>query len=444
MALAPGAAGGAFLRGLRRGGGVSPDPDGAIAPKRCATPNERQSRFALDLDRNPTPEIERSFPSFREIPHFVRRVEASLCASVAMDVFCRCAGCPGCSGVTNPLGGLCDKDPQRYTVKRKTANGVGVGTGFRKYCKPCLRVQEQLRNAAKKEGEIRGLGSLYGNSHSQINHGTAFGHDHVPGNRPRIVIFGDSITEQSFCEGGFGAAFADRYKRHADVVLRGYSGYNSRDAVALLPHIFPVNDLTPPVLVTVCFGANDSVTENSTMATVQGVPLEEYKGNLVKILTHLSNLEPPPAVLVMSPPPVDSNEWKKTCDDNNYHTDALPDRNLNRTGQYAHAAINVARTFADNTGEYLSVYGLNLFDKLQGVEMWKSFLSDGLHLSKEGYKFVSELMLQSVEEKFDLEADDNPSDFPSFLDVDWKTPGRTIDQFVEKKMNAQRGDEFDI
>jgi hypothetical protein len=35
------------------------------------------------------------------------------------------------------------------------------------------------------------------------------------------VLFGDSITEQSFGEGGFGAALQNVYKRDADVILRG-------------------------------------------------------------------------------------------------------------------------------------------------------------------------------------------------------------------------------
>jgi lysophospholipase L1-like esterase len=31
--------------------------------------------------------------------------------------------------------------------------------------------------------------------------------------RPRLVLFGDSITEQSFESGGWGAALADRFAR---------------------------------------------------------------------------------------------------------------------------------------------------------------------------------------------------------------------------------------
>ena len=192
---------------------------------------------------------------------------ASVERRVEMDVFCRCAGCHGCSGVRNPLGGTCDKAPQRYKIKGKS--GKPDREGFRAYCKPCLRKQEQARAARSSATE---LGFVPAGSPSA----RASGHDHVPGNRPRIVLFGDSITEQSFGEGGFGAALANRYRRHADVLLRGYSGYNSRDAVALLKHVFPLDDPTPPVLVTVCFGANDAVKETSSMADVQGCPLPEY------------------------------------------------------------------------------------------------------------------------------------------------------------------------
>lgn len=37
--------------------------------------------------------------------------------------------------------------------------------------------------------------------------------------RPRIVLFGDSITEQSFRSGGWGAALADTYTRKVDPTL---------------------------------------------------------------------------------------------------------------------------------------------------------------------------------------------------------------------------------
>jgi isoamyl acetate esterase len=50
----------------------------------------------------------------------------------------------------------------------------------------------------------------------------------------------------------------------ADVVLRGYSGYNTRWALHLLDKVFPDNDLPPPKLVVVFFGANDAALPDHT------------------------------------------------------------------------------------------------------------------------------------------------------------------------------------
>jgi hypothetical protein len=57
--------------------------------------------------------------------------------------------------------------------------------------------------------------------------------------RPHFVLFGDSITQHSFANEGWGAALADLYSRKADVFLRGYSGYNTRWALLLLDKVFP-------------------------------------------------------------------------------------------------------------------------------------------------------------------------------------------------------------
>lgn len=44
----------------------------------------------------------------------------------------------------------------------------------------------------------------------------------------------------------------------ADVVLRGYSGYNLKWAAHMLQAIFPLDAPSPPDLATVFFGANDA------------------------------------------------------------------------------------------------------------------------------------------------------------------------------------------
>ena len=70
-----------------------------------------------------------------------------------------------------------------------------------------------------------------------------------------------------------------------DVVLRGYSGYNTRWALKVLDRVFPVAEsggsdgAVPPLAVTVFFGANDACLPDR-YAAFQHVPLDEYKQNL--------------------------------------------------------------------------------------------------------------------------------------------------------------------
>jgi lysophospholipase L1-like esterase len=54
--------------------------------------------------------------------------------------------------------------------------------------------------------------------------------------------------------------------RKADVLNRGFSGYNTEWLAAMLPSVFPPMPSPPgfaPVLVTIWFGANDAVLESS-------------------------------------------------------------------------------------------------------------------------------------------------------------------------------------
>jgi hypothetical protein len=56
--------------------------------------------------------------------------------------------------------------------------------------------------------------------------------------RSTFILLGDSLTQQAFTRGGWGQLIGDLYVRRADVLNRGYSGYNTRWALQLLPFIF--------------------------------------------------------------------------------------------------------------------------------------------------------------------------------------------------------------
>lgn len=77
------------------------------------------------------------------------------------------------------------------------------------------------------------------------------------------------------------------------MVLRGYSGYNTRWALKVIERVFPVEmdvgDGCVPLAVTVFFGANDASLPDRSSA-FQHVPINEYKQNLHNIIFYLKVL----------------------------------------------------------------------------------------------------------------------------------------------------------
>lgn len=79
--------------------------------------------------------------------------------------------------------------------------------------------------------------------------------------RPVVLLFGDSLTERCFePDGGWGAALAHHFGRKADVLSRGFAGYNSRWAsLALGPVLQQLREQGSTVLLaTLWLGANDA------------------------------------------------------------------------------------------------------------------------------------------------------------------------------------------
>jgi hypothetical protein len=56
--------------------------------------------------------------------------------------------------------------------------------------------------------------------------------------RPTFVLFGDSITERSFAlTSGWALPIASAYATSVDIVNRGFSGYNTRWANAVVKQL---------------------------------------------------------------------------------------------------------------------------------------------------------------------------------------------------------------
>eukprot|EP01018_Ginkgo_biloba_P001151 Gb_05171 [translate_table: standard] len=242
--------------------------------------------------------------------------------------------------------------------------------------------------------------------------------------RPRFVLFGDSITQQSFSPGGWGAALADHYCRKADVVLRGYSGYNTRWALFLLSKIFPLQSSEAPLVVTVFFGANDAALRERSSGR-QHVPLEEYKQNLQHIVAHLKKISDSTLIVLITPPPIDENARLRSPFGE--ILSGLPERTSDNAATYAQACIAVA----NQSG----VPVIDLCSRMQETPRWQeAYLSDGLHLTPAGNTVVFEELLKILSAK-GLSIENMPNDFPEYSEINAKEPQKA---FQGIKLNTTR------
>ncbi|MFH0954441.1 MAG: SGNH/GDSL hydrolase family protein [Verrucomicrobiota bacterium] len=182
----------------------------------------------------------------------------------------------------------------------------------------------------------------------------------------KLICFGDTITEMGFVieVRGFVAQLADRYTRRADVLLRGFTGYTTREGRKILPSAVLSQK---PDFVIMFFGMNDSALPGQ----IQHVPVQEFKENLQDMASRIAT-EGAWLVLV-TPPPVDERRIRS--------------RTMAHTAQYAQACVDVASE--------MNVPVVDLFHKLQEEKNWTTAcLQDGLHLSAHGMnRFYDELAL---------------------------------------------------
>ncbi|KAL6142276.1 hypothetical protein ACLB2K_060559 [Fragaria x ananassa] len=193
--------------------------------------------------------------------------------------------------------------------------------------------------------------------------------------RPQFVLFGSSIVQYSFSNGGWGAILADLYSRKADILVRGYAGWNSRRAVQVLEQVFPkvltdqdsgsgtsYHDTTiQPSLVIVYFGGNDSMRPNP-LGLGPHVPLPEYIENMRKIATHLQSLSEKTRIIFLSAPPVNEEQMREQLRE-------------------------------------MDIKAVDLCTSIQKRKDWETTcFTDGIHFSSEGSKIVAEEILKVLKE----------------------------------------------
>lgn len=221
--------------------------------------------------------------------------------------------------------------------------------------------------------------------------------------RPTIVLFGDSLTQFGWGvdgEVGWASLLASAYSRRADVLNRGYSGYNTRHALDILPRVFgdeqqqqkqqeiPItrkDDNSSMLFCTVFLGANDS----ALVGERQHVPLDEFQRNLDQIVTSIANRSRGVCpIILMTPPPVDEPRWMAQWGN------TKPDRLNDVSRNYGTACKQVAANH-----HFCTV--VDVFEVLGGNgNDYHRHLSDGLHLSGSGNTLLYDALLKHIQNNY--------------------------------------------
>lgn len=228
--------------------------------------------------------------------------------------------------------------------------------------------------------------------------------------RPQIVVFGDSLTEWgNIVAEGWTTSLSAYYNRKADVILRGYAGYNTRLARLILDKIFPLPSSNPPLLVTVFFGANDAADPKAGHGMAH-VPLQEYTENLHEIVAHIKKLSDSTKIILIAPPPICEEKLVKSAVTLYADTSGVPTRRNEVTKLYAQECVKV--------GQETNVPVIDLWTIFQETPDWKeTYLSDGLHFTAEGNsKVFKELVTVLDGPDFDprLKVEQMSWDFPQW------------------------------
>lgn len=225
----------------------------------------------------------------------------------------------------------------------------------------------------------------------------------------KFLLFGDSITEFAFNsraqEGesdqfALGAALCNDYTRKLDIVQRGFSGYNSRWGLKILPRV--LENEQNIVLSTIFFGSNDAC-----LGGHQRVPMEEYASNTRKMISMLreKNIKP----ILVGPGLIDQERFEAPRKEE-------VERGYIRTNESFEAYSNKLQQIA--TEDKIPFVDLNTAFRREGGENWRDLFRDGLHFSGKGYEIFYNELLKSIRIHYpELAPECIPTRLPGWRDV---------------------------
>ncbi|KAH9857693.1 SGNH hydrolase [Lenzites betulinus] len=252
-----------------------------------------------------------------------------------------------------------------------------------------------------------------------------------------IVLLGDSLTEMGAAPEGYATKLGEVYIRKLDVVNRGFSGYNTDWIIPVFEQIWPkqqeAQQHPKTRLLVVWLGANDAARAHSK----HHVPLERYEANLAELVRRVRSPEsafysPDTRLVFINPPPVQPERWVPALAEYMQVPEAPPDRDLEQSRLYAEAMNRV--------GEREGVPVVDAWGKIWAAAGGTAggltpFLSDGLHLTGEGYKIVFDALIATIAEKYpELHYERLPLTFPLWNEIfDGMEQQRSLSEITKKR-----------
>lgn len=225
---------------------------------------------------------------------------------------------------------------------------------------------------------------------------------------PTVLLFGDSLTMLSDrvstpSAPGWGSLLREAYGARATVAISGFSGYNSKWALHLLPRC--MRALRTVRVVILFWGANDA-TEKSC---AQHVALAEYARNLTAMIRFVRASGATPVLI--TPPALGSHNGPGG-------------RTSTNTMQYA--------VMCGKTGVELGVPVVDFCAAMTALTATDPgaldrLLDDGLHLSAAGNRLLYELVLELFAEALpDLMPAVLPEPALPWREIDYANPAKSL------------------
>lgn len=189
---------------------------------------------------------------------------------------------------------------------------------------------------------------------------------------PRVLLLGDSLTELSFTDDGkWGSMLADKLRKRADVLNRGFSGLNAEQYNDILGEVMKGQDSESIAAVTILLGTNDANQQSSGH-----VDLHTFASQLIGLISKLKtehDIDPKKIVLIGPPPTLES---------------------FIDTKKYADVVVTVGYTYRIST---INLYPLFSYPIKKHIPVFV----DGIHFNSQGAKLAFAVIWTMVSEKID-------------------------------------------